>query len=76
MKLKIGPWNVEITATHEFFPRESDTIDFLNQLIPMYLHNADRYAEEGSPDIAREDMRCGMDIYDALKAAGAYDFAK
>ncbi len=73
MKLKIGLWDVDVTATDGM---NSNEIDFLNQFISMFFREADYCKENGFPNAADYMTQCGMDIYDALKAAGAYNFAK
>lgn len=75
MKLKIGRWDVDVIATDGMFPNEQNTIDFLNQFINMFFHESDFCKENGYPNAADYMSQCGMDIYDALKAAGAYNFA-
>lgn len=75
MNLKIGIWDVDVAATDGMFPNKQNTFDFLNQLITLFFHESDLCKEQGYPESEKYFHKCGMDIYDALKAAGAYNFA-
>lgn len=74
MKLKIGYYEVEVSARKSWTSNESeDTKAFLNEL-SLFLSKAARQNEaEGYNANAKAAREMSDDIYMALKAVGYYD---
>lgn len=74
MKLKIGYYEVEISARKSWNPNEGlDTKPFLNELSLFLWKAATQNASEGYDANAQAAKEMSDDIYMALKAVGYYD---
>lgn len=75
MKLKIGMWEVDITATTEIVYADEDqsTEYFLNLLSTKLYDAGDHEASDDLPATAEESYEMGKAIYDMLKKEGFYE---
>lgn len=75
IKLDLGMWKVEITATSENVYAEDDqaTKYFLNLLSTKLYDAGDHEASDGRPATAEESYEMGKAIYDMLKKEGFYE---
>lgn len=78
MKLKIGDYEIEVTARRSFSSPDvdynrTDTGYFLNNIATAYRVASDRFTETDQPELASDFYEKFMDIYRALDKAGFYD---
>ena len=72
MKLKIGYYNVEVTATEDVFG-EDKTREFINQLSVAFDHAAAYFKENDMPANYQHFKRMGTETFDFLDENGYYD---
>lgn len=75
VKLKIGEWEVTITAKNRNCSALKTT-DFLNNLSIAYFECAERQRMLGASALVSEYKRSSEDIYNFLDSKGVYDKKK
>lgn len=75
MRLTINGAEVEIKVKGKYSSRanKQDTMFFLNTLSIWASEAANHYRYEGAEALEKDARTCGMDIYNALDAAGLYN---
>lgn len=73
MKLNLGRYTVEITATDNLTNDDQATEYFLNLLSTKLYDAGDHEASDGHPATAKESYEMGKAIYDMLKKEGFYE---
>lgn len=78
MKIRIGDYNVEVTATHRqsyLSEGDNDTYLFLNNLAFIYSE-ASHNLEEAYPRLSRMYREVQIEIVNQLNETGFYDHLK
>lgn len=75
MKVKVGNYDIDIKVKNTLFSDRNnlmDTISFLNEVSLAFGHAAEEFEASKRSAIAEDFNNKSNDIYQALKAVGAY----